>query len=567
MRVPKKPTGYDLSPSERSVRPASRRRVVQPEQQETVSRREEVPYYGDARNERRTPRRADVYDVYGNPQYDDYAEQPEDRYAGGQSSAWYDRQEPVYERQEPVRERRHVDLYAGRQEDPYEDMYAGRQKQYEEDPYEDPADYYEDGYDDGYADPYEDSYAGGSRGGYDDGESDDYADAGEDAFFELDEEDQILRRGRRRVRAARTRRLVLVLALLTVIVLGLVIYAMRRPGQNKEETEVAERVEVTAVQGSNDTDLEQNINEEAVTWNGEQEEAEEPEEVVEEPQGYFEPSADKDAFFEGYQTRSTGTTQQIVDEEVQSSYAVLINAETGEIVAQRDADTVTSPASMTKIMTLLVAVEHLTDLDETVTMTQEVGDLVYRQGLSAVGYQVGDVIPVRDLLYGTILPSGADAAMLLAQHVAGTEEAFVAMMNDKVAELGLTATCHFANPVGYYDDANQCTMIDMAMILKAAVENDLCRQILNTRIYTTSPTDAHPSGIEISNWFLRRIEDKDAHGEVMCAKTGFVDQSGCCAASYQVSNDGGHYFCVTGNAWSSWRCIYDHVRIYDLYTN
>ncbi|MCR5093787.1 MAG: D-alanyl-D-alanine carboxypeptidase, partial [Lachnospiraceae bacterium] len=72
---------------------------------------------------------------------------------------------------------------------------------------------------------------------------------------------------------------------------------------------------------------------------------------------------------------------------------------------------------------------------------------------------------------------------------------------------------------------------------------------------------------EISNWFLRRIEDKDAHGEVMCAKTGFVDQSGCCAASYQISNDGGHYFCVTGNAWSSWRCIYDHVRIYDLYTN
>ena len=66
--------------------------------------------------------------------------------------------------------------------------------------------------------------------------------------------------------------------------------------------------------------------------------------------------------------------------------------------------------------------------------------------------------------------------------------------------------------------------------------------------------------------FLRRIEDKETNGEVVAAKTGFVKEAGNCAASYQVSDDGGHYICVTANAWSAWRCIYDHVEIYTTYT-
>ena len=107
----------------------------------------------------------------------------------------------------------------------------------------------------------------------------------------------------------------------------------------------------------------------------------------------------------------------------------------------------------------------------------------------------------------------------------------------------------------------------MAMIMKAAVENDLAREIMSTHIYTTSKTTEHPEGIEISNWFLRRIEDKDTHGEVICAKTGYVKESGCCGASYQISNDGKRYICVTADAWSSWRCIYDHVALYDAFTN
>ena len=173
---------------------------------------------------------------------------------------------------------------------------------------------------------------------------------------------------------------------------------------------------------------------------------------------------------------------------------------------------------------------------------------------------------VRDLLYGTILPSGADAAMGLAEYVAGSQEAFVDMMNAKVEELGISSTAHFTNCIGLYDEENHCTVRDMAVILRAAVDNEMCREFLSAHTYTTTSTPQHPDGIEISNWFLRRIEDKDTHGEVLYAKTGYVDQSGSCAASFQRSNSGTNYVCVTVNAHSPWRCIYDHVEIYSSYT-
>ena len=288
-------------------------------------------------------------------------------------------------------------------------------------------------------------------------------------------------------------------------------------------------------------------------------------------------------FFEGYAPTRTASTQAIVNtDKMQSSYAILINADTGEIVAELGGSERIIPASMTKILTLLTAVEQLESgsaagmsegarssgnfLDDTFSVTIDITDYAYRNGGSAVGFAVDETVTVRDLLYGTILPSGADAALSLALYTAGSHEAFVELMNRKAAELGLSGTSHFTNCVGLYDENLYTTPSDMAMILKAAVENDLCREVLSAHTYTTSSTEQHPEGIQISNWFLRRIEDKDTHGTVRCAKTGYVKESWNCAASYQISNDGTHYICVTAHAHSAWRAIYDHVEIYDLYT-
>lgn len=271
-------------------------------------------------------------------------------------------------------------------------------------------------------------------------------------------------------------------------------------------------------------------------------------------------------FADGYLMEGEGEAASIDEEKVMSSYALLIDLDESRVVAQRGMRERISPASMTKILTVLVAAEHVTDLTDTFTITREITDYSYRNDCSAAGFGDGETITVEDLFYGTILPSGADAAAGLAYYVSGSLEEFVVLMNEKIEELGLSESAHFTNCVGLYDENHYCTVYDMAVMLKAAVENDLCREVMSARRYTTSQTAEHPEGIELSNWFLRRIEDKDTKGEVVCAKTGFVDQSGSCAASYSISDSGKHYICVTANAHSSWRCIYDHVALYQEYS-
>ena len=257
-----------------------------------------------------------------------------------------------------------------------------------------------------------------------------------------------------------------------------------------------------------------------------------------------------------------------LDDTFPSAYAVVVDRADGVILAEKSSDTVISPASMTKILTLLVAAERVADLDDTFTMTIEITDYCYVNKCSVVGFEVGEVATIRELLDGTILPSGADAALALATYVAGSHEAFVELMNEKLEELGLSDTAHFTNCVGLYDPDHHCTVRDMAVILNAAMDNELCRKVLNARIYETAPTEQHPEGQILSNWFLRRIEDKDTGTiDVIGAKTGYVVQSGNCAASCGRAENGEEYICVTGNAYSSWRAIYDHVDLYKTYCN
>lgn len=268
-----------------------------------------------------------------------------------------------------------------------------------------------------------------------------------------------------------------------------------------------------------------------------------------------------------YTFESTVDTVTITTEEVISSHAILINESTDTIVASKAAKERICPASMTKVLTVLVAAEHITEaqLDDTFTMTLEITDYAYVNDCSSVGFLNEEEVTVRDLFYGTILPSGGDAAVGLATYVAGSHETFVDMMNEKLEELGIAETAHFTNCVGLYDKEHYCTVYDMAVIMKAAVQNELCKEVLSTHTYTTKPTVQHPEGITISNWFLRRIEDKDTGGLVLCGKTGYVVQSQNCAVSYGTFAGETPYICVTAGSTSSWRCIYDHVEIYTRY--
>ena len=268
-----------------------------------------------------------------------------------------------------------------------------------------------------------------------------------------------------------------------------------------------------------------------------------------------------------YEFVETENTVGINTDKVISGNAVLVDATNNTIVAGKGAKERISPASMTKVLTILVAAEHITEeqLEDTFTMTLEITDYSYVNDCSCVGFLKDEVIPVKDLFYGTILPSGADAAVGLATYVAGSHEAFVELMNEKLEELGLSESAHFTNCVGLYDKEHFCTVYDMAVIMKAAMDNELCREVLTTKYYVTTPTELHPEGLGISNWFLRRIEDKETGGEVIGGKTGYVVQSRSCAVSYGIMANGNAYICATAGSSGSKNCINDHVAIYTKY--
>ena len=242
---------------------------------------------------------------------------------------------------------------------------------------------------------------------------------------------------------------------------------------------------------------------------------------------------------------------------------------------------------MTKVMTVLVAAEQAeknaiaaaenenteiarqavieNKLNEVVTITREATDYSYVHDCSTTGFLDGEQVPLRDVFNGTILPSGGESAYQLAVYTAGSMEAFVDMMNQKAAELGIGQTTHFANPVGIYDENNYSTAYDMAVIMQAAMQDDICKTVLSNHTYSTAATPQHPENLNISNLFLRRIEDRMTSGEVIGAKTGFVNQSGNCAVSYEKAASGKTYICVTAGASSGWHCIDNHVYLYNTY--
>lgn len=243
--------------------------------------------------------------------------------------------------------------------------------------------------------------------------------------------------------------------------------------------------------------------------------------------------------------------------------AVVINLEDKKIVAERGAHEKIYPASTVKIMTLLTAVEHITDLDDTFTMSYEITDPLFVEDASVAGFLNGEKVTMKDLLYGMILPSGADSAMGLAVKIAGSEEAFVGLMNEKALALGLENT-HFTNVSGLHNEENYSTAYDMAVILYHAMQNSLCKEILSTYQYTTEKTPQNPDGILLSSTLFSYMYGTEPEtATVLGGKTGYVNESGYCIASFGEANDSKNgYIAVTMGNSSKWPAFYGQIDLY-----
>ena len=247
-----------------------------------------------------------------------------------------------------------------------------------------------------------------------------------------------------------------------------------------------------------------------------------------------------------------------------SKYAILIDAETGVVISHRSGNAKIYPASMTKVMTVLVAVENIKDFNATYEMTYEIIKPLVDADATRAGFKEGEDVKIIDLLYGLILPSGGDCAIALAEYISGSEEEFVKLMNAKCEELGLQNT-HFSNTSGLHDENNYSTPADMAIIMKYAMENPICREVLSTYKYTTEKTEENPEGIELFSTMFSRMYGNEVEGvDIVAGKTGYTTEAGNCLVSYATKGEKS-YICVLADGESKWKSIYDTFAVYEKY--
>lgn len=203
--------------------------------------------------------------------------------------------------------------------------------------------------------------------------------------------------------------------------------------------------------------------------------------------------------------------------------AILIDANTGSVLFEKNADRAMYPASTTKIMTCLLALEY-GHLDDVITIPQEAADVPKDSSLMPV--TVGEEMTMRDLLYGLMLHSGNDSANAIAALVGGSVDAFVEKMNARAAQIGMSGT-HYANAHGYHADDHYTTARDMALLAQEAMCNETFREIVNTPGYIIEPTNKRSERLKMVNSNLMLLSGSEYYYEdVIGIKTGYTGAAG-----------------------------------------
>ena len=231
------------------------------------------------------------------------------------------------------------------------------------------------------------------------------------------------------------------------------------------------------------------------------------------------------ALAEEVQPWSRERPEYLVDAHLFSQSALLMDGDTGEVLYAKNAEIRQYPASTTKVMTLLLAVESGIPLNETITIPAAAADVP--EGSSVVPVTPGEQMSFADLLYGFMMRSGNDGANAIAVLVSGSIDAFVARMNARAAELGCANT-HFVNAHGYHDENHYSTALDLARIARAAMENEAFRKIVATAKYTMSATSRRDALEIITRNELVNPDSKYYYPDAVGIKTGFHTPAGQC---------------------------------------
>ena len=217
------------------------------------------------------------------------------------------------------------------------------------------------------------------------------------------------------------------------------------------------------------------------------------------------------------------------DADIIAPYYIVVDADDPSIVFyEKAADDRCIPASTMKIMTCILTLENVKDLDDTVVITKQAASMKETNSLMHV--LAGETLSIRQLLYGMMLVSGNDAAMTLANYVAGSVADFAELANAKAAELGMTST-HFTNASGAFNSKQYSTARDMALLMSYALKNEMFRTLISTARYTIEPNDVREEPLELvnSNRLISDETDSDCYSSLCIGgKTGSTDRGGDC---------------------------------------
>ena len=211
-----------------------------------------------------------------------------------------------------------------------------------------------------------------------------------------------------------------------------------------------------------------------------------------------------------------------------SEAALLIDNKTGKILYEKSKDQKMYPASTTKIMTAILTLEHC-NLDDVVTVSYDAA-MSIPEGYSSASLQIGEELTVEQLLEVLLVHSANDAANVLAEHVGGSVESFVSMMNTKVNELGLSNT-HFTNAFGMHDDNHYTTAYDLAMIMKYCIQNENFRKLSGKASCAIPATNQYGTRRYTSTNDLIVPNSSNYYPHLTCGKTGYTSQAGDCLVS------------------------------------
>ncbi|MDO4766489.1 MAG: S-layer homology domain-containing protein [Eubacteriales bacterium] len=230
-----------------------------------------------------------------------------------------------------------------------------------------------------------------------------------------------------------------------------------------------------------------------------------------------------------------------------SQAVCLFNNETKQFIWQKNAEQRLSPASLTKVMTVLVAIEHISDLKEKVYISGAQRQRMLRMHARIAGFKPNEKVSYEELLYATLLSSGAESAGTLAIRLAGSEANFIQWMNEKAAEIGMKNT-QFQTVEGLDAIDQYTTAKDMILLLETALKNPTFYQIFTTAEYTTSKNRLHPRGIRLNSTVLGSLNDSEMNGfKIIGGKSGTTFMAGLCWATLAEKN-GTPYLLVTLSA-------------------